>query len=647
MNVLVWLIPAFPLAGSALLATLGRRMRRWGAAAIGAGSVGLAMLSAAAVAALYLRVHFPQGFDTGALWSWMSLPGFQVGIGLYLDSLSLLWTLVITGVGFLIHLYSVQFMAGREGYHRFFTYMNLFVGAMLLLVLADSLLLLCRGWVGVGLCSYLLIGFWYKEPANNRAAVKAFVVTRVGDTAFLVGILLLFTRLGGTGVQELMSLAPSRWGAGNPLAVAAAALLLGGAVGKSAQLPLQTWLPDAMAGPTPVSALIHAATMVTSGVYLIARMHVLFSLAPAVQLAVAFVGGITLVLAGFSAAVQRDIKRVIAYSTISQIGYMFLGLGVGGWPAAAFHFLTHACFKSLLFLGAGVLIKHMAEEHSIFRMGGLWRRFPLTFWTFLLGGMSMAAIPPVFAGFFSKDWILYWSYNSSGPGLALWLLGLAGVVLTATYTFRMIFIAFLGPPSPDRAPIEGRPGAVMVVPLIVLSAAAAGIGYLQTPHNLGDITVFSRFIRTAVPAVFPRVDTSLVEGLLEGASVAASALGVLIAFAVFRLRVRAIRAAAVPAAEARGRAGITAEIPARAYLRRYWFGGWGFDWLYDRVFARPYRWIARGLRGDLVSWIYRAVEAVADASHFSLSTIQNGRVRRYAGAVVFGVVLILIFVVLL
>jgi NADH-quinone oxidoreductase subunit L len=289
---------------------------------------------------------------------------------------------------------------------------------MLVLVLADNLLLLYLGWEGVGLCSYLLIGFWYQDAANGRAARKAFIVTRVGDTALLIGLLLLFTKLGTLQIQPLMELASERWVVGSSITVAVAGLLLGGALGKSAQLPLQTWLPDAMAGPTPVSALIHAATMVTAGVYLIARMNVLFTLSPVIQTTVAAVGAGTLILAGFSALTQRDIKRVLAYSTISQIGYMFVGVGVGAWAPAMFHFMTHAFFKALLFMAAGVVIIGLHHEQDMFKMGGLRKRAPLAFWTFLAGSLSLAALPLVTAGFYSKDAILAgaWASDAGASG---------------------------------------------------------------------------------------------------------------------------------------------------------------------------------------------------------------------------------------
>jgi NADH-quinone oxidoreductase subunit L len=386
--------------------------------------------------------------------------------------------LVVTFVGFLIHIYSAEFMIEDEGYSRFFAYMNLFVASMITLLLANNLLLLYLGWEGVGLCSYLLIGFWYRDPANGRAARKAFIVTRVGDTAMSLGLFMLFTRLGTLQIQDLMQRASEQWPTGSTYAVIAALLLLGGAVGKSAQLPLQVWLPDAMAGPTPTSALIHAATMVTAGVYLIARTHVLFSLAPAAQFAVAVVGAGTLLLAGFSALTQHDIKRVLAYSTISQIGYMFLALGVGAWQAAIFHFMTHACFKALLFLGAGVIINALDDEHSIFRMGGLRKELPVAFWTFLIAGCSLAGLPFITAGFFSKDLIIWETLSAERGHPGLWIAGMVGALLTSLYTFRLIFRVFFGPLG---TPVTKRPGYAMTVPLLVLAFLSIVAGYLKQP----------------------------------------------------------------------------------------------------------------------------------------------------------------------
>jgi NADH-quinone oxidoreductase subunit L len=407
---LLWLVVAIPFASAALLALFGSNLSRRVVAAIGAGSVGLSALLTMLISAAFLASQPAGNAYVQHLWTWMSSGGFQPEIAFYLDPVSLLMLLVVTFVGFLIHLYSVEYMRGDEGYARFFAYMNLFVASMITLVLANNLLLLYLGWEGVGLCSFLLIGFWYREPQNVRAASKAFIVTRFGDTAFAVGLFLLFTRLGTLDIQEVMHRAVAQWSPDRGIAIAAAALLLGWAVGKSAQLPLQTWLPDAMAGPTPTSALIHAATMVTAGVYLIARTHVLFAMAPSVQFLVAIIGAATMLLAAFSALAQRDMKRVLAYSTISQIGYMFLALGLGAWSAAMFHLMTHAFFKALLFLAAGVVI-HAVHEQNLYRMGGLRSELPLAFWSFVIGGSALAGLPLITAGFFSKDLILWQSWQ--------------------------------------------------------------------------------------------------------------------------------------------------------------------------------------------------------------------------------------------
>ncbi|HEV2473042.1 MAG TPA: NADH-quinone oxidoreductase subunit L, partial [Chthonomonadales bacterium] len=475
---LLWLVPAFPFAGALVLAVFGSRVPRKYVAAVGVGTVAASAILSILIAAEFLSAPPTGSAYTQTLWTWIDVGSFHPQIAFYLDALSLVMMLVVTFVSFLIHVYSSEFMRADEGYSRFFAYMNLFVACMVTLLLADNLLLLYLGWEGVGLCSYLLIGFWYQDPVNGRAGRKAFIVTRVGDTAMAIGLFLLFHSLGTLRIQELLHAAEGQWSAGSSYAIAAVALLLGGAVGKSAQLPLQTWLPDAMAGPTPTSALIHAATMVTAGVYLIARTHVLFELAPPVQIAVAVIGAATLLMAGCSALTQNDIKRVLAYSTVSQIGYMFLALGVGAWGAAVFHFMTHAFFKALLFLVAGIIIEALHHEHNIFRMGGLRKELPIAFWTFLIAGCSLAGLPLITAGYYSKDLIL-WSAGSSATGsTALWAAGIAGVVLTSLYTFRLIFLVFFGP---VRTPVTRRPGLAMTIPVCVLAVLSIAGGFVKTP----------------------------------------------------------------------------------------------------------------------------------------------------------------------
>ena len=439
---LLYLTVLFPLLGFCVLAFSRGRLSENLTALIGVGSVGLAALTGLLVGWQFFTTAPVDGAYVQTLWQWLAVDGFTPSVSLRLDGLSLTMLGVVSGVGFFIHLFASWYMRGEEGYSRFFAYMNLFVASMLLLVFGDNLLLLYFGWEGVGLCSYLLIGFYYRNPANGGAALKAFIVTRIGDVFLALGLFVLFHAFGTLNIQELLILAPQRFASGDPLLTVATLLLLGGAVGKSAQLPLQTWLADAMAGPTPVSALIHAATMVTAGVYLIARCHGLFSLTPLTLELVGIVGGVTLLLAGFAALVQTDIKRILAYSTMSQIGYMFLALGVGAWQAAIFHLMIHAFFKALLFLTAGSVIVACHHEQNIFKMGGLRKPLPLAYACFLVGGSALAALPLITAGFYSKDEIL-WEAFASGHQVLL-LAGLIGALLTSLYTFRLIFIVFHG-----------------------------------------------------------------------------------------------------------------------------------------------------------------------------------------------------------
>ncbi|HVA64324.1 MAG TPA: NADH-quinone oxidoreductase subunit L, partial [Terriglobales bacterium] len=463
---LLWLVPALPFASSLVLLLVGRWLGRRASAWLGAGSIAAAFTVSLMLALGWAAAPPPGGGFTQILWQWIAIANFRPRIALYLDPLALVMMLTVTFVGFLIHLYATEFMRESEGYSRFFGYMNLFVASMLTLVLADNLLLLLLGWEGVGLCSYLLIGFWYTDEANGLAGRKAFIVTRVGDTAMIVGLFLLFQQLGTLNIQALLQRASAHWHIGAAGAEAAAFLLLGGALGKSAQFPLQTWLPDAMAGPTPTSALIHAATMVTAGVYLIARLHPLYQLAPLALHAVALIGLATLLLAGCSALAQSDLKRILAYSTISQIGYMFLALGVGAWSAAIFHLVTHACFKALLFLAAGAVIQGTHEEHDIFKMGGLRRQMPLAFWCFLIAGASLAGLPLITAGFYSKGLILWEVLRSPLGSGALWVGGLIGALLTALYIFRLIFVVFYGP---AQRKVTHFAGAAMQAPMAVLA----------------------------------------------------------------------------------------------------------------------------------------------------------------------------------
>jgi NADH-quinone oxidoreductase subunit L len=619
---LLWLIPAIPFLSATVLILLGSRFSRRGVAALGVGSIGLSAAVTILVGASFVTAPPPGNAFTQILWTWIDVAGFRPEIGLYLDALSLLMILVATCIGFLIHIYSAEFMAEDPAYDRFFGYMNLFVASMITLVLANNLLLLLLGWEGVGLCSYLLIGFWFRDASTGAAARKAFIVTRVGDTSMMIGLLLLFTHLGTLQIQELMQRASLQWPLGSGFAVAAALLLLGGAVGKSAQLPLQVWLPDAMAGPTPTSALIHAATMVTAGVYLIARTHVLFSLAPAALLAVGIVGAITMTLAGFSALAQHDIKRILAYSTVSQIGYMFLALGVGAWQAAMFHFLTHACFKALLFLGAGAIIEALHDEHSIFKMGGLRSQMPVVFWTFLIGGCALAGLPLITAGFFSKDLIIWSAWSSPEGGPAFWIVAIAGALMTSLYTFRLIFRVFFGP---ARTAVTKRPGYAMLVPLSILAVLSIVTGYLK------DAVL--EFLSPALPSMAESHAGTLTE--FGSASIAASVfvIGLGLAY-LFHLKKPQM-------------ADAIATTALGSFFHRWWFAGWGFDSLYAALFVRPYIWISEVNKTDFIDAFYRGIARIADLCYRGLSLTETGRFRWYAAAMAGGSALFLILVIFL
>jgi NADH-quinone oxidoreductase subunit L len=616
---LLWLAPALPLLGAIILALLGSKLPRRAVSFIGAGSVG----GSAAVAMLvaYGFLSAPHQAFVQRLWVWMDTGTFRPEIAFYLDSVSLLMLLVVTFVGFLIHLYSTEYMRGDDGYARFFAYMNLFVASMLVLVLSNNLLLLYLGWEGVGLCSYLLIGFWYRDAANVRAANKAFIVTRVGDTALAIGLFLLFTNLGTLDIQELMGRAADDWPAGSSLAIAAAALILGGAVGKSAQLPLQTWLPDAMAGPTPTSALIHAATMVTAGVYLIARTHVLFALAPSVQLAVAAIGTATLLMAAFSALAQRDIKRVLAYSTISQIGYMFLALGLGAWSAAMFHFMTHAFFKALLFLAAGAVIEALHHEQDMFRMGGLRHQLPLTFWAFLIGGSALAGMPLVTAGFFSKDLILWQSWAGPNGSIWFWLAGMLGALLTSLYTYRLIFLVFYGP---QRTQVSRRPGAAMKVAFVVLCGLSLLGGYVDTPPNFGGVPALSNFLNGTLPPL-KEVHIGPITELITALSASlVFTLGLGFAYLLY------------------GRKPM--KQPEQGFFENLWLSGWGFDRFYHELFVRPVAWLVRVNASDKVDYAFTGIGELTSAGHRLLKRTQTGSLRWYASGLAVGSALFLLIV---
>jgi len=649
-----------PLISAALLALAARSLGRKTIAVLACAAIALSFLAAVWTSAPLLAVTYesmsslanleslPQVSRTmdgvpylqEDLYTWIGVGSLRVNIGFHLDAVAALMVLVVTGVGLLIHLYAAGYMADDPDFGRFFCYMNLFVAAMLILVLADNLVLLYLGWEGVGACSYLLIGFWYREPANGYAARKAFVVTRVGDAALALGLFLLARDLGTLRIDEVASGAARLWVAGDPAVTLVAALLLFGAVGKSAQLPLQVWLPDAMAGPAPVSALIHAATMVTAGVYLIARTHVIFLMAPAVMMTVAIVGTLTAFLAGCAALAQKDIKRVLAYSTISQIGFMFAALGVGAFMVALFHLMTHAFFKALLFLSAGTVSHACHGETDLFRMGGLrrGRALPGTAALAAVGVGSLAGLPLITSGFYSKDAIL-WAALQPPYGHPMILAGLmitAG--LTALYAFRWYFMIFSGSPGPASRGEVHRPRGLMLWPCVGLAAGALLIGFLETPETLGGYHALGDFLDPVFAAAEHTVGgehagfaseeaAHTAELAVQGTAAALSLIGVLLAYYFFVMRPGWL--------ERLERGAVGRSIGA------LWRSGWGFDAAYDLIFVRPYVALANLLRGEPVDAVIDAIAGTVRISSVLLSVTQTGRLRTYAGALVFGILLLL------
>jgi NADH-quinone oxidoreductase subunit L len=498
------LIPLLPFAGFLIAGLFGKFLKEKAAYFAIAGVIGAFILSVSAFFDVLGGAILNEN-----LYSWISIGTLSVNVGFQIDQLTAVMLLVVTTLSSLIHIYSVGYMHGDKGYARFFAYLALFTFFMLVLVMANNFLLMFVGWEGVGLCSYLLIGFWYEKKSASDAGIKAFVVNRVGDFGFVLAVMLIFLTFGTLDFSEVFASVSTSVGTGTyhlfggeiSVITLIALLLFLGATGKSAQLPLYVWLPDAMEGPTPVSALIHAATMVTAGVFMIARCAPIFSLSPTAMNTVAIVGGLTAVFAATIGLVQNDIKRVIAYSTISQLGYMFLALGVGAFSAGIFHLTTHAFFKGLLFLASGSVIHALSGEQDMRKMGGLKPKIKITWAVFLIGSLALSGIPP-FAGFFSKDEILWSAYNASSIGPALWFLGLVGAFMTAFYSFRLIYLTFYGSSNVDRevAHHVHESPRVMTVPLMILAFFSATIGFIGMPI-IEHGNLFGEFLAPLFPPV--------------------------------------------------------------------------------------------------------------------------------------------------
>jgi NADH-quinone oxidoreductase subunit L len=635
-EVLIILIPIFPLLGFLVLGLAYDRIPKKITSVIGTGTVLISFLLSMAVFSLFLN---GTGEETSrqitvSLFDWISFAGLSLSFSFFIDPLSGLMLLVVTGVGFLIHAYSVGYMKEDPGYNRFFAYMNLFVFFMLILVMGASYLIMFIGWEGVGLCSYLLIGFWFRNQEYNNAAKKAFIMNRIGDLGFLLGMFLLFTTLGSLTFSDVFSHAKNLQ-PGSDVMTAITLLLFAGAVGKSAQIPLHTWLPDAMAGPTPVSALIHAATMVTAGVYMVARSNILYALAPATLLVIAVTGLATALFAASVAMYQNDIKKVLAYSTISQLGYMFLGLGFGAFTGAMFHLTTHAFFKALLFLGAGSVIHAMGGEQDIRNMGGLGNALPKTRWTFLAGTIAIAGIPP-FAGFFSKDEILASVFAHS---IFFWILAVAGAMMTAFYMFRLYFLTFGGGfrgNSEKMRSIHESP-QVMVVPIFILALLSIFGGFLNLPEFMGG----SAHLRTFLGPVFAdalvilrtpgEAYGSLTEWLLAGVTLLFAGIMIFLAYDRF---VRKSKTGTNDAVE-------------RFFVPRILVHKFYVDELYDRLLIRPSMWLS-GIFHEVIEIriIDRTVNGIGYLVIRAGNTIrylQTGHVGFYVFMMVAAIIAILLF----
>jgi NADH-quinone oxidoreductase subunit L len=623
----LWLVPVWPLLGFLANGFLGRRIGKGAVGVIGCGSVGLSLLFSLVTVAELLALPHEVLHVTQVVAPWIGSGSFQADWGLLLDPLSAVMILVVSGVGFLIHVYSIGYMREDPDYPRFFTYLNLFTFSMLMLVLANNYLLLYVFWEAVGLCSYLLIGFWFEKKSAADAGKKAFIVNRVGDFGFALGVMLLWTSLGTLQYEQVFASAPARFPAGGAVITAITLLLFVGATGKSAQLPLYVWLPDAMEGPTPVSALIHAATMVTAGIYMVARSAPLFDLAPLSLSVVAWTGGLTAVFAATIALVQNDIKRIIAYSTISQLGYMFLGCGVGAYAAAIFHLMTHAFFKALLFLGSGSVIHGLSGEQDIRKMGGLRKRMPITAFTFLIGALANAGIF-FLAGFWSKDEILYGAI--AGGHVGVWALGAAGAFLTAFYMMRCYYLTFEG-----RSRVEAQAAQhlhesppVMTAPLIVLALFSAFVGFVGFPPEHG---VYQRFVEP-VFAVAGGAEARAVPAdvwTMAGISLAVAVAGLLVAtrFYVWRPETPARMVERYPKAY-------------QVLLNKYYV-----DELYDALFVEPIRrgsfWLWRRFDDRVIDGSVNGVAAIVRVGSAVLRRVQTGYVLNYVLSFIVGVVAIL------
>jgi NADH-quinone oxidoreductase subunit L len=669
-NLFLWLIPLLPLLGAAINGLLGKRFSRQTVVTVALACSGAAFCMALWVASQFSSLPVIPHVET--LTAWLRSGRLEVDFAFYLDQLSLVMLLVVTGVGFLIHIYSVGYMWEEGGFYRFFSYLNLFMFFMLTLILGSSYLVMFIGWEGVGLASYLLIGFWFTKDSAAAAGKKAFIVNRIGDFGFLIALFLMIQHFNSLDFQKVFYAAKgySPETAGVGFLTATALLLMLGACGKSAQIPLYVWLPDAMEGPTPVSALIHAATMVTAGVYMVARSHTIFERAPSALTVVAIIGTLTAFFAATIGIAQTDIKKVLAYSTVSQLGYMFMACGVGAFSAGIFHLMTHAFFKGLLFLAAGSVIHAVGGEQDMRKMGGLWRKIPWTWFTMLIATCAIAGLP-FFAGFFSKDEILWRAYQASW---AYWIVGAVTAFLTSFYMFRLMYMTFSGeyrgdaeaahhgmageapaphPPAPHGSNAHGHGGIhesppVMIVPLVILAILSVVGGWVGIPGSLGGHNMFDKFLgpvfRSSTPVVNPAHEVlgeaappeQATEGtepatghstelIFTGISVGAGLLGLFLAWLLYK-----------QSPELPDRIADSLHSLYSAVAHKYWI-----DELYAAIFVKPlivvsnvvfWRGIDRGLIDATLDGTAETAKEISD----NVRHMQSGNLRSYAGWIAIG-----------
>lgn len=628
----IWLAPVLPLVGFLINGLVGYRLKEKHIGIIASTAIGLSFLISSVVFFDLLKLPETERVFTKSIYTWITAGSMQVKISFLVDPLTMVMLLVVTGVGLLIHVYSIGYMSGDQGFARYFAFLNLFTFSMLLLVLADNFLLMFVGWEGVGLCSYFLIGFWFEEDANAAAGRKAFVVNRIGDFGFLIGLFLIFLHFGSFNFETVFSQAALN--IDQKTATAIALLLFVGAVGKSAQIPLYVWLPDAMAGPTPVSALIHAATMVTAGVYMVARSHVIFMFSTTALSVVALIGVATALLAATIALVNNDIKRVLAYSTISQLGYMFLACGVGAFSAGIFHLSTHAYFKALLFLSAGSVMHALANETDMTRMGGLKSRLPVTFKLFLVGALALAGVP-FLSGFFSKDEILWRTLSSPVGGFSFWLAGAVVAGLTAFYIFRLFYLTFYGKlRASEKIALQIHESPrVMTVPMYILAGLSVVGGLVGIPHVFNRFDhflqpVFSRYVAQNVTELKPALLNF--ELSLMGISTVIVLMGIGFAFQLY------VQKTNLPEEIADKFKGLY------HFLRKKWY----VDEIYDILIVRPFNFLSevilwRWFDVLLIDGLVNKLAIIIGKSSNIVRKLQTGLVQNYALSILVGVVLLI------